>query len=283
MSEVIKERVRKAKAKTPEDEKLVLQQIIQELALLALWRSKFFEYAAFYGGTSLRILYGLNRFSEDLDFTLLQPNKDFDPKKYIKAIELELQSFGFKVATEVKRKRAISAVQSAFVKADTQVSFIIADSQFVAQKGSLIKVKFEIDTDAVPGFATEARQVFWPQPFSILACDLPSLMAGKLHAAFCRSVRQNVKGRDWYDLFWYVGRGVQPNWRYLEEKVTQSGHWQKNKPFSPAVFKSWALKKIESIDADLAKKDVERFIEDQSQLAAWSTNLFRNAIEQLSG
>ncbi|MBP9706055.1 MAG: nucleotidyl transferase AbiEii/AbiGii toxin family protein [Oligoflexales bacterium] len=277
MSELIKQRVRQANAKNTEQEKMVLQELIQEISLLGLWRSKFFEHAAFYGGTSLRILYGLDRFSEDLDFTLLKKDQKFDLNKYTRAIKHELESFDIEASVERKEKNIQTAIESAFIKTDSQICFIVAASKFKAQKGSLIKVKIEIDTDAVPGFQTEAKQFFWPQPFSVLTCDLPSLFAGKIHATFCRGLRNYVKGRDWYDVLWYVGQRVRTNWQYLEEKVRDSGHWKGD--FSPELFRCWAKDQVENLDVSAARRDVERFITQPQRLDAWSKELFCAAID----
>jgi len=277
MSELIKQRLKQADAKTIEQEKMVLRELIQEIALLGLWRSKFFEHAAFYGGTALRILYGLDRFSEDLGFTLLHKNSRFDLSKYSNAIKQELESYDFEASVERKEKSIQTAIESAFVKVDSQVSFLVASSKYKPQKGSIIKVKIEIDTDAISGFQTEVKQFFWPQPFSVRTCDLPSLFAGKIHATFCRGLRSNVKGRDWYDVLWYVGQKINPNWHYLEVKMRDSGHWSGD--FSPKLFQIWAKDQVELLDIDAAKRDIERFIKQPQRLTAWSRELFRAAID----
>jgi hypothetical protein len=279
VSDLVKLRVKQQNAGSVEQEKLVLREIIQEIALLGLWRAKFFEHAAFYGGTALRILYGLDRFSEDLDFTLLRKKSDFDIQPYAKAIALELEAFDFEAKVEKKSKSIDTPVESAFIKADSHISFLVAASKFKPQKGSLIKVKIEIDTDAVPGFASEAKHFFWPQPFSVLTCDLPSLMAGKLHATFCRGLRKNIKGRDWYDLLWYVGQGIKPNWVYLEAKLRDSGHW--NTKFSPKLFQEWAIEQVSALNVESAKLDVRRFIKDIRKLDGWNKELFCAAIQRL--
>ncbi len=277
MSEIIKQRVRQANAKSSEQETMVLREIVQEIALLGLWRSKFFEHAAFYGGTALRILYGLDRFSEDLDFTLLKKDTKFEITRYAGAIQQELESYDIEASVERKAKSIRTPIESAFVKANSQICFLVAASKFKPQKGSLIKVKIEIDTDAVPGFQTEAKQFFWPQPFSVLTCDLTSLFSGKIHATFCRGLRNNVKGRDWYDVLWYIGQKVKPNWLYLEKKVRDSGHWEGE--FSPELFRIWAKCQVEQLDIGAAKRDIERFIIDPRRLDAWSKELFQAAID----
>jgi hypothetical protein len=281
MNDVVTQRFRQLNAKTPEQEKHALREIIQEIALLGLWRAKFFEHAAFYGGTALRILYGLDRFSEDLDFTLLKTNPKFTLKQYLGAVRDELVAFGFDVAVDAKEKSAVSVVESAFIKADTTVHLIKVGAKSRATRGELLKVKFEVDIDPAPGFETEVKQFFWPQPFSVTTCDLPSLFAGKLHATFCRERVKNVKGRDFYDFLWYVGRGVKPNYPYLEQKLKQSGHWQGGEAFSPAAFKKWARQRIGEIDVEAAKADVERFLADPRALEGWSKEAFLAAVDRL--
>ncbi len=282
MNEIIIERFKKYRAKTPEQKKDALREIIQEIALLGLWRAKFFEHAAFYGGTALRILYGLDRFSEDLDFTLLTVNQNFKLFPYCNSVREELAAFGFKAEVESKDKKLQTTTESAFIKADTVVHLIKVGAQFRAIRGDLLKVRFEVDTSPALGFKTECKQFFWPQAFSVTTCDLPSLFAGKLHATFCRERVSNVKGRDFYDLIWYVGRGVKPNFPYLEAKLKQSGHWPREQPFDKSAFRTWALAKLDSLDIAAAKRDVEPFVPDQRVLDGWSRELFAAAIERIA-
>ena|SRR3990167_2070361 len=282
MKDLIILRIKNAEAKNPGTEELIIKEIIQEIALLGLWRAKFFEHSAFYGGTALKLFYGLNRFSEDLDFTLLKKKKDFGFGLFCGAVKNELESFGFSVDITEKKKGFESQVQSAFIKTNTQATFISVGSKFSTYKNAILKVKIEIDTDGTPGFNTEAKQLFWPQPYSVVTCDLPSLLSGKLHAMFCREMRKNVKGRDWYDFLWFIGQGVKPNWVYLKNKLLFNEHWPKNIKFTPGNFIDWAYNKISSIDIDMARKDVERFIEDKRQLETWNKQLFMKAIKKLT-
>lgn len=281
MNEVVMQRFKQFKLNTAEQEKDALREIIQEIALLGLWRGKFFEHAAFYGGTSLRILYGLNRFSEDLDFTLMRPDPAFKLAPYLRAVREELAAYGFEVTVEAKEKSALTPVESAFIKADTTVHLLKVGSRFRATRGERLKIKFEVDINPAQGFITETKQFFWPLPFSVTTCDLPSLFAGKLHATFCRDRVKNVKGRDFYDFLWYLGRGVTPNYDYLEKKLRQSAHWPQDEPFNAVVFKKWAQKRIEKLDIEAAKADVERFIADPKILDGWSKESFFAAIERL--
>ena len=167
-----------------------VREIIQSLALLGLWRAKFFEHAAFYGGTSLRILYGLDRFSEDLDFSLLKPSVDFNFSVYATALQNELEAFGFEVTFEVRHKTADSAIESAFLKGNTYNHLIAikAPEQILAgvNRQSILKVKLEVDTYPPQGFNTEMKYVFSPIQFAVRTYTLPSLFAGKVHALLFR-------------------------------------------------------------------------------------------------
>jgi predicted nucleotidyltransferase component of viral defense system len=119
MNEIIQGMLKKYAPRSPMEHERALCEILQEIALVGLWRGKFFEQAAFYGGTALRILYGLDRFSEDLDFTLLHPNAHFTWSHYAKSLVEELQAYGFNVELIEKKKSIESAIKSAFLKTKT--------------------------------------------------------------------------------------------------------------------------------------------------------------------
>lgn len=255
-----------------------LKEVLQELTLLGLWRGKFFEQAAFYGGTALRILYGLDRYSENMDFSLLKSDNTFNLERYLPYVEKELSSWGFTVAVEVKEKSTESAVESAFLKADTRQQLLVieAEEEVAAgvQPGKLLKVKFEVDTDPPPDFDTETRFCLQPIPFSVLAYTQPSLFAGKMHALLCRGWDNRVKGRDWYDFVWYVGRDTELDLRHLEARMRQSGHYIENDPLTEKRFREIIEEKIFGLDVDKAKADVVRFLSDSSYVEIWSRDFF---------
>lgn len=262
-----------------------LREILQELALLGLWRSKFFERAAFYGGTALRILYGLNRFSEDMDFSLLEPDPSFSLKRYLPFVEKELSAWGFAVQTESKARKKGSAIESAFIKANTrtQLPAIDATEDIAAgvHPGRLLRIKFEVDTDPPPGFSTEIRFCLQPVPFSVLAYALPSLFAGKMHALLCRHWGERVKGRDWYDFVWYVGRGIRLDLKHLEHRMRQTGHYQADEALTEPVFRRMLEERIAGLHLDKAKADVARFLPDASAIELWSRPFFGEVADRL--
>jgi predicted nucleotidyltransferase component of viral defense system len=262
-----------------------LREILQEIALLGLWRSKFFDKTAFYGGTALRILYGLDRFSEDLDFSLLRPAGDFNFSRYMGALEKEIQSFGFDVSLTVREKNKNTQIQSAFLKADTtkQLLVIQAADRIVRQipRGQVIKIKLEIDTDPPPGFETENKYLLQPIPFPIRTFVLPDLFAGKMHAVLCRQWKSRVKGRDWYDLVWYITHHPQLHLSHLHQRMIQSGHWKKGEDLSAERFSELIEKAIEKLNVNQARKEVEPFVRNPEALEVWSKEFFRDIVKRI--
>jgi hypothetical protein len=262
-----------------------LREILQEIALMGLWRSKFFDRAAFYGGTALRILYGLDRFSEDLDFSLLRTAEGFDFSRYTGALEKEILSFGFEVSLTVREKNKNTQIQSAFLKADTtkQLLVVQAADWIVREipRGQVIKIKLEIDTDPPPGFETENKYLLQPIPFPVRTFVLPDLFAGKMHAVLCRQWKSRVKGRDWYDLVWYITHHPQLHLSHLQQRMIQSGHWKKGEELSEERFSELIEKAIEKLNVTQARKEVEPFVKNPDALDVWSKEFFRDIVKRI--
>lgn len=280
MNDAVKIMIERYRCQSVNDYENALKEIIQEIALLGLWRSKFYEKAAFYGGSALRILYGLDRFSEDLDFSLLKKDKNFVFENYCRAIKDELNSFGFSVTVEKKEKGPGANIDSAFIKAGTMKNMVVIDVPQSLKKKihreKMMKVKVEIDRDPPGGFLTEARYLLQPIPFSINTYTLPCLFAGKLHAILCRPWVNRVKGRDWYDLVWYVGRGTPVDLKHLEKRMRQTGHLKARETLTGAALKQRIYETIDSLDFNSAKKDVENLLKTPSSIELWSGEFFRD-------
>ena len=271
--------------RTRDDYVNALREILQQIALLGLWRGKFFEHAAFYGGTALRVLYGLDRYSEDLDFSLLKPAADFSLGSYADALRRELASFGFEVIFETRKRNARSAIESAFLKTNTLQQLIIVNASAAATQpmhaDETLKIKLEVDTDPPDGFATESRAVLLPVPFAVRAYGLPDLFAGKMHAVLCRKWKTRVKGRDWYDLVWYVGHHPQLRLSHLESRMRHSGDWTGPAHLARADLMERLHSSIDRLDMDLVRQDVERYLKDKSSLELWSREFFLQIVEKL--
>ena len=262
-----------------------LREILQEVALLGLWRSKFFEKAAFYGGTALRVIYGLDRFSEDMDFSLLEPLDSFDITGYTSFLEKETKGFGFDVRVERIDKAIQSPVQSAFLKANTRNQLLVIETgEEILQaipKGQVLKIKLEVDTDPPPDFATQTRYLLQPIPFAVRAFVLPDLFAGKMHAILCRRWKNRVKGRDWYDLVWYAANHPELHLYHLEQRMRQTGDWKEDAPLTSESFKDLLTKGINNLDVDQARNDVKPFVKNPESLSIWSREFFLDVASRI--
>ncbi len=285
MNDAVKVMLNRYKCSSVNDYENALKEIIQEIALLGLWRSKFFEKAAFYGGSALRILYGLNRFSEDLDFSLLRKDTGFSLTTYCTAVEDELKSFGFSVHVEGKVKKVGTNIDSAFIKAGTLKNMLVIDIPGTLTKkipsGKLLKVKLEVDKDPPPGFETEAQYLFQPIPFSVNTFTLPNLFAGKMHAILCRAWGNRVKGRDWYDLVWYAGQDIALSLTHLENRMRQTKHLKADETLTEKSLKQKLKQRIRDIDWNSAKRDVESLLKDPAMCELWSDDFFNAICERI--
>lgn len=264
---VIDQMLQKYELDSNEDATHALREVMQEVALAGLYRGGFFDKAAFYGGTCLRIFYGLPRFSEDLDFSLLKPMQDFTFEPYFPALKEEFSAFGFEVEITQKQKTASSDIASAFLKNNSS----IYDLKVAGKK--VLKIKFEVDTDPPLGFSTEEKLLVQPYSFYTKCFSLPDLYAGKMHAILFRKWKNRVKGRDWFDLEWYVRNGVSLNLSHLCERARQSGNWELP-VMSPEQFHVLLRERIDSLDVNSARADVAMFVKTPEQLDIWSRQYF---------
>ena len=255
-----------------------LREILQDVALLGLWRGKFFEKAAFYGGTALRVLYGLDRFSEDMDFSLLEPLDSFDITGYTAFLQRETKAFGFDVRVEKIDKAMQSPIQSAFLKANTRKQLLVIEAGEeilkAIPKGQILKIKLEVDTDPPPGFATQTRYLLQPIPFAVRAFVVSDLFAGKMHAILCRRWKSRVKGRDWYDLVWYAANHPELHLYHLEQRMRQTEDWKDDAPLTSERFQDLLTKAINNLDVDQIRREVETFIKNPKNLSIWSRDFF---------
>ncbi len=277
--EIVQQRLDSYKTKTRLDEQNALKEITQEIALMALSKADFFKSAEFHGGTALRILYGLNRFSEDLDFALLKPNSHFDLNHYLKYMTEEFEAFGYHVHVD-DRAAIKKTVQKQFLKVDSLGKLL--NLQYPLNKADRqIKIKFEIDTNPPVGATTEIKFVIFPTPFSVVAKDLPSSFAGKLHALLCRTYD---KGRDWYDFIWYLQNKTSVNFKLLTNALHQQGPWQGQELL---INNDWLIQqlrlKILSINWNDIKNDVRVFLKpnELSSLELWKTDFFLSLLDKL--
>ena len=239
-------------------------EVNQQIILAGLYRGGFFKSAAFYGGTCLRIFHGLDRFSEDMDFSLLNRDDNYNFEKYFQAIIDEFSLVGREVEIKKKDKKIFGRVESAFLKDNTDVY----DVTFQTEKS--IKIKIEVDTCPPLKFDTEEKLLLQPSSFMTKCFMLSDLFAGKMHALAFRSWKNRVKGRDWYDFEWYVRNGVELDFAHLQERIKEFNGIEMSKDEFLQVLKE----KLSSTDIKSVKHDVEPFINNRDSLKIWSNSYF---------
>jgi len=280
---MIKEWIKEYNPKNIDDTFAALREIMQEVALAGLSRTDFFEKAAFYGGTALRIFYGLDRFSEDLDFSLLETDPAFSLEPYFDAISLEFKALGMTVSIKEKEKKEVSNIESAFLKSDTLWQELILEDvleQIGIRTNRPIKIKIEVDRKPPLGFGTEEKLLTRPFSFYVKCFDLPSLFAGKVHAVLFRKWKNRIKGRDWYDLEWYIKKGIPLSIDHFLSRTADTGDWTAGN-ITAEQIKELLKEKTETISFDRVKEDVIRFIKDDSVLDIWDAKYYTDLLDKL--
>ncbi len=272
--------------KNTSESKLVLREILQNVILIGLSRANFFSKASFYGGTALRIFYGLNRYSEDLDFTLNSVDLSFSLEPYIKSIINVANSYGLEIKIDTKIKKVDTPIESAFAKLNTYKAFLNAklnsNVMSAVHKDEILKVKFEVDCTPALGFNIENKRITYPELASVNTLNLESLFAGKLHAILCRNYKNNVKGRDYYDFIFFINMNVKPNMTYLKNKLVASSILKENDLLNIETLKNMLFNKFNQIDFSQVKRDAEKFTINNENLSLYSKELFIDCLNKLT-
>lgn len=272
MNTIYEQMLSKYQIVSEKDRRNAIYEVMQQITLAGLYRGGFFDKAAFYGGTCLRIFHKLNRFSEDMDFSLLSHDESFNLEDYFPAIIDEFSTLGRDVVITKKDKRNFGKVESAFLKDDTEVY----DMAFQTEKS--LKIKIEVDKNPPLNFQTEHKLLLHPFSFMTRCFILPDLYAGKMHALAFRSWKNRVKGRDWYDFEWYVRNGIKLDFNHLQERIREFNGIELNKEEFIRLLKE----KIEDTNIDMVKQDVEPFVKNIDSLQIWSTDYFIQLTDMIS-
>lgn len=257
--------------KTAQEKHNAINEVMQEIALAGLYRGGFFDKAAFYGGTCLRIFHGVPRFSEDMDFSLTEKNVEFDIENYFPAVIEEFKASGRDVLITKKEKKVETKVESAFLKDNTEMYNLI----FKTEKE--IKIKIEVDTDPPLGFSTEQKLSLMPFSFMTRCFTLSDLYAGKMHALIFRSYKNRVKGRDWYDFEWYVRHDIPLNFAHFQIRAKEFNGLDIDKE----EFIKMLREKLGSIDINMVKRDIMPFIQNPAVLDIWSNDYFLQLADRI--
>lgn len=279
--QLIEERIKHYRPISKAEELNAFKEIAQEITLSALSRADLFKQAAFQGGTCLRIIHGLPRFSEDLDFILFEENPHFKWEHFLNEIMLEFEAYGLQL--EVKdRSEAKNAVKKAFLKQNSFGKVLKLIYERDRSDTRTVQIKLEVDTNPPQGSTFENKLINFPVPFSVVVQDLPSLFSGKIHALLCR---EYIKGRDWFDFIWYTTQQVPINLPLLEKALIQQGPWKGESLTANTEWLQGALEaKAKSIDWKQAKADVENFLRPREleTLELWDIDFFLGYIDQLA-
>lgn len=285
MNNILQKMLEKYEINNEQDEINAMKEIIQEIVLSGLSRGRFFDEAAFYDGTALRIFYGLDRFSEDLDFALIKPNINFDLSKYFTFIENEVKSYGLNLVVNKKEKGKDSNITSAFLKGDTMehVLLFFTDNNHQTNNKVLkdIKIKFVVDINPPAGANYELKYQLLPSPYQIRLYDLPSLFAGKIHAILCRKWNLRTKGRDLYDYVFFLSLNTKVNIDLVKNKLIESKYIKESDSFNIDILRELLKEKFKEINYDNAREDVKPFIKNISSLDLWSKEFFISITDKL--
>jgi len=280
---MIKEWIEEYNPKNEEEILSALREIMQEITLAGLSRTDFFEKAAFYGGTALHVFYGLDRYSEDLDFSLLKPDSNFSIEPYFKAVIDEFKSLGFTVSIREKKKTKQTAIDSAFLKAETIWQEIVLKDiikETGVRSNKTLKIKIEVDRQPPLNFETEEKLLLRPFSFYVKCFTKSSLFSGKMHALLFRKWKNRVKGRDWYDLEWYIKKGIPLDVNHFLTRAKDTNDWKENNISTDQILELLDMK-IKSVSFSSIKDDVARFIKNDEVLNIWSPEYFTNLIEKI--
>ena len=274
MSNIFDQMLSRYEIQTKDDYTNALHEVMQQIALAGLYRGGFFNKAAFYGGSCLRIFHQLQRFSEDMDFSLLQPDVHFELDNYFEPITAEFKALGREVVINKKEKKKQTNVESAFLKEDTA----IYNLQFRTEQ--TVKIKIEVDVNPPTGFNCEHKLLLLPFSFLTRCYSLPDLYAGKMHALLFRNWKARVKGRDWYDFEWYVRNNIPLNFNHFCERTHQFGSLEDTE-LTKDFFKQLLKEKIAKTSIEMVKSDVRPFIRNHNDMEIWSTEYFSQLVDMI--
>ena len=280
---MIKEWLKEYNPQNEEEILSALREIMQEIALAGLSRTDFFEKASFYGGTALRVFYGLERFSEDLDFSLLKPDSHFSIESYFKPIKEEFRALGLTVSIKEKKKTKQTAIDSAFLKAETIWQEIVLEDiikEIGLRSNKTLKIKIEVDRQPSLNFETEEKLLLRPFSFYVKCFTKSSLFAGKMHALLFRKWQNRVKGRDWYDLEWYIKKGVPLDVNHFLTRAKDTNDWIENNISNEQIIELLEAK-INAVSFSNIKEDVVPFIRDDASLKIWGPEYFKDLIAKI--
>jgi hypothetical protein len=280
---VVEEMLTRYDISAPESALKALREVLQEIILFGLHEGGFFESVAFYGGTALRVLHGLNRFSEDLDFSLRPSVESIELDAFGDAVENCLRRFEVEATFRRSSTQSPGGIAAAQIRTEPLRGILSLSPQSGLEdlakgfpQNQTLRIKLEVDTGGARNFHEEIAYPLFPIPFPLRTMTLPCLFAGKMHALLCRQWGKRIKGRDWYDCLWFLRKKIAVNLSYLEAKLRQSGHWTSSHALQEDDVLRLYRERVSRLDVESAKKDLYPFLLDSSDLDHWDRALFES-------
>lgn len=250
-----------------EEKTHLVREDLQIIILKILYDLGMFKIVAFVGGTALRVLFDLRRFSEDLDFSIIQ-KEGYDFNKLSQNLEHQLEKYGLKADFKENDQKIVQSIMLRFKD-------ILPNLGLSPIKSQKLSIRLEIDTNPPAGWKTEISLINKMYTFTVVHYDIPSLYASKLCACF---FRKYVKGRDFYDLVWYLGKKTTPNFQLLNNAIRQIDS-QSGALITSENFKEFLKTQLAKINFSNVRRDVERFLVDKEEVKILDKDIIMQLIK----
>lgn len=247
-----------------------LREYLQHIILREMFERDWLDELVFHGGTGLRMVHDLNRFSEDLDFHLHQPQRNYTIQDRLEQLKQDLALQGYRLEVKPSPK---GNVKSAMLKFND----LLYESGISHHENEKLKIKLEIDVNPPVGFHTQNHPVSRYINFVVTTHDLPSFLAGKCHAVLQRTY---AKGRDYFDLLYYLNKwdGITPNLSYLNNALDQTGY--DGPEITESNWRENLLNRVKQVDWSEVESDVEPFLLSPSDIKAFRKEFLIKALEE---
>ncbi|MCK4796814.1 MAG: nucleotidyl transferase AbiEii/AbiGii toxin family protein [Spirochaetes bacterium] len=248
----------------------IMREYLQAYILRIMHDLGIFHSCAFLGGTALRFLYNLPRFSEDIDFSLIRKMEQ-SFIDLIAQIKKELKLAGYSISISYKDQKT---VQFALIKFED----LMYETKISPLRKQKLSIKIEIDTNPPLGAGLITKIVNKHFPISFLSYDIPSLFAGKFHALL---TRKYIKGRDYFDISWYLSRfkQISPNITFLHNALKQTG-WDKEMPLENN-WRDYLYRVVEETEWKVVNQDVKNFLERAADMNIFTKENVLGLIKEL--
>ncbi len=282
INDVFLSQIKKYNPQNINEIKNAMKETLQDIILVGLGKSDFFKYISFYGGTSLRMFRELPRFSEDLDFTFIEDNIDFNFDSYLLGVKKEFNIMKINCEIYSKNKNIETSVISRFIKFNLKDLFNISYFDYSKNiiKDEILTIKVEVETRHIAGAKTEYKLLTYPSFVQVRTFNMETLFASKLIAVLNRKWKARIKGRDFYDYLFYISKNIKVNLIFLENGLKKFGYLRSDEKLSLDKLKESLVNRFNEIDFEEAVKDVVPFVSnDDPFINAFNKDIFISSVD----